>query len=162
MKLYISNGRTILTLHHQGGFVFLGYDTFKQLFPTQVPYSGVRTRLSPALNALGQIVSNQSTPLGQGVGGYIFDAQSFLQSPDGPFYQSWNQLNGPVEEHDDNFTKIASWEFSNATRNLEFSDNLTMSGYGDRADLPPQVFPSEAITLVRHPYTQVLISLEHP
>ena len=131
-----------------GGSVILAYDTFKQLFPSIVPYSGIRTRASPAMNALGQIVSDQGTIIGDVAGGLIFDAQSFLKSPDGPYYQNWDQLNGPIELHGDNFTNIASWEFFNATRNPSFSQGVTVSGYGNRTNLPPQAFASKAITLV--------------
>ena len=133
---------------NEGGTVVLAYDTFKQLFPSVVPYSSIRTRASPALNALGSIVSDENALFGSAVGGEIFDAQSFLQSPDGPYYQDWNQFNGPVMERGDNFTRSASFEFFNATRNPSSSQNLTVSGYGNRSNVPPQAFPSEAITLV--------------
>ncbi|KAG8533557.1 uncharacterized protein KY384_001297 [Bacidia gigantensis] len=118
--------RLIIDIRDNGGGVaMLAYDTFKQLFPGELPYSGLRTRFSAAGNALGEITSLLPTEVSSLVGGLIYDTASFLKTPDGQFYKDWHEYQGGPTQKGDNFTKTASWLFSNWTLNPFFSMNLT-------------------------------------
>ena len=132
-----------------GGDIYLGYDLFKQLFPTITPYSGIRIRGSDAVNALGQIGS--STPVqndnNSALAGQFFDAKTVLQQPDGPSYTSWQKLYPPHQQKGDIFSNIASWTFSNASLDLAVG-GIVVSGYANNTNILSQVFSSDNIILV--------------
>ena len=147
-----SAGKTRLIIDvrgNPGGTAYLGFDLFKQLFPTAIPYSGVRIRGSDAANAMGQIASTspvQNSADSQ-LASSFFNDQAFLQGPDGPSFSSWQQLYGPLQQHDDIFSNVASWQFSNASLDIQ-SGGIVISGYANNLSTPPQVFLGENITLV--------------
>ena len=105
------------TRGNRGGNVLLAYDTFKQLFPGLTPYSGNRMRVGDAAGIIGQVGSQPDSPLA----GIFFDALTDLKYADGPSFQSWYQLYGPVRLRGDTFTLVAAKEFGNATIDEETS-----------------------------------------
>ena len=134
------------------------YDAFKQLFPTITLYSGWRIRDYPSVNTLRQVFSNALSLIGSGqldssdalsasVSVWVY--QESLKYPDGPPYSSWVEFYGPVQEHGDSYSYVASWLFSNETADVEYI-GIAVSGYGNRTNLPPQPFASENTTLVSH------------
>lgn len=151
LTLCKTNSKTKLIIDvrgNGGGNPVLAYDLFKQLFPKEVPYSGLRARSHVALDAMGSVLS--AAP-GDIAGGTIVDARHMLQSPDGAPYEQWDKLAGPVPNHGDSFTELASWELGNSSATQDFGQGMTVSGYENRTDLPPQPFSSEDITLVCPP-----------
>lgn len=148
-----SAGKTRLIIDirgNPGGTIYLGYDLFKQLFPTLIPYSGIRIRGSDAANALGNIASssqvqnNASSVLATS----IFNDKTCLVGPDGPSFNSWQQVYGPLTQNGDLFSNIFSWSFSNATLDMTMAPGVVVSGYANKSEIPPQVFTSDSITLV--------------
>ncbi|KAF2234971.1 hypothetical protein EV356DRAFT_544524 [Viridothelium virens] len=141
-----------------GGRISQGFDTFKQLFPTLTPYSGNRIRAFEAGNFLGQEFSQtvtnfieqdlqDPTLLAQQYGGgdwFAYYYGGYLRSPDGPQYSSWADFYGPLQIHNDNFTHVGSWQLSDFT----YTAPLVVSGYGNRSNLPPQVFEGSDIVLL--------------
>ena len=136
---------------NNGGVTYLAYDLFKQLFPTKVPYSGLRLRAHDSANALGMLGSSDvgrgyHTPQSE-IDTSFFNSQAFLQTPDGSNYSTWQSLYGIKAIHGDNFTNTASWQFSNATLDLVDGD-IVVSGYANNTNLLPQVFAGENIILL--------------
>ena len=151
LALCKTNSKTKLIIDvrgNGGGNPVLAYDLFKQLFPKEVPYSGLRARSNVGLNAVGRVLS--AAP-GDTAGGTIVDARHMLQSPDGAPYVHWDKLAGPVPNHGDSFTELTSWELGNSSATPNFGQGLPVSGYENRTDLPPQLLSSEDITLVCPP-----------
>ena len=141
-----------------GGDPYLAYDTFKQLFPSLIPYSGTQIRDSPASNILGQEISRlaASGEVGELLDTF-FNYKSSLQSPDGPLFDSWDELYGPVEVYGDRFSNTASWKFSNAALDIASSTGIVVSGYANNSYLPAQVFAAKNITLVsKFPLSKIL------
>ena len=131
--------------NNPGGAVVLGYLLFQQLFPDLIPYSGIRLRGSDAADTLGQIAS--AIPV-QNRNDYLlaelpFDAQTLLQKPNGTNFTSWQQFYGPLQQHDDSFSHIASQRYSSIAYNTYLLGQLDNSTV-----IPPQAFASEDITLV--------------
>ncbi|KAI9660320.1 MAG: hypothetical protein M1821_009670 [Bathelium mastoideum] len=99
-----------------GGTATLAYDTFKRLFPSVAPYSGVRLRNSPESFAIGTQTSKNSntsaaTPLNLALSGLkqgAFDSQSYLHKEGGQVYTSWQDYSQADLEHGDNYTQIAA------------------------------------------------------
>jgi hypothetical protein len=143
---------------NNGGDPYLAYDLFKQLFPSQVPFSSTRYRAHTAADALGEAFSTLGPVTN---GGSVpadesallvtqtsdFNYRNLLKSPDGANFTSWADLYGPVEVHGDNFTNLASNNFFNQYYDLA-SWNLVVSGYGNRSNIPSDPFDASQITLV--------------
>lgn len=130
--------------NNAGGNLYFGYALFQQLFPSVLPYSGFRMRGSDAANALGQIAS-KSPPSDDltDLTNSVFNARALLRGPDGPSFDSWQQFYGPLKQYKDLFSNIGSWNFITSNYSSEtaaFTSNTSI--------VPPQVFPSDAITLV--------------
>jgi len=133
-----------------GGTAYLACDIFKRLFPDQVPYTGVRARLSDAASALGTVASDNLSVSTDAFEGAFFEAQAWQCSPDGPYYSTWQELSGPNQLQGDLFSIVASRKFFNATKDSLSSSAVVVSGYEGRKDIPPPIFSSENITLVSH------------
>ena len=136
---------------NEGGNPLLGLDLFKQLFPTLVPYTGLRFRGSEALNTLGAIASSNMTldndPHLRCLSWSIYNARNSLRRPDGPSYNSWRELYPPLQQHGDIFSMVVSLKLSNGTLDL-IEDGVVVSGYANKSSLPSQVFAGENIVLV--------------
>ena len=130
-----------------GGTSLLGYDTFKQLFPSKVPYSGNRVRLPDAANILGQLASDSSTQRTLYLNTSFYDAHNELKKPDGAPFRSWNELAGPVKERGDAFSEVGSKDFGNIKFD-EQTGGIVVSGYGPSNETQSQPFKSENIILV--------------
>lgn len=136
-----------------GGTISLVYDTFRQLFPKEIPYSGTRIRAFDTQNVLGEITSSITndpatfkglSQLGFGLLTIPTFAQSYLKTPDGEPYATWHDFYGPNQFHGDFFSNIGSYRLS---PNL-YTNPITVSGYGNRSGLPPQLFASSNIVLL--------------
>ena len=133
-------------------------DLFKQLFPSIVPFTKIRARATAATDALGRLTLRlqAGVPLDQNTSIQaqwmssnlsFFNYHTTLKSPDGPHFDSWSDLSGPVASHGDNFTNTASWLFSD-TDYTEQSANMVISGYGNQSDIAPSPFRVNQITLL--------------
>ncbi|KAK0653734.1 Peptidase S41 family protein ustP [Lasiodiplodia hormozganensis] len=143
-----------------GGSILLGYDLFKQLFPSIEPYGATRVRAADSYNAMGQVVTaiadeydiaNNETAQEE-----IFDsfqygiirhfwAQSVGLDVNNKEFPSWEAFFGPEAIHGDNFTNLVRNNFSDPLQVGDFS----VSGYGDNSDVPSQPFKAENIVLLQ-------------
>ncbi|GME56119.1 putative peptidase s41 family protein [Neofusicoccum parvum] len=129
-----------------GGSIQLGFDLFKQLFPSQDPYGASRVRATDTYNAMGEVVSawaddldlkNNQTALAL--------ATANITSPDfadfwydtagleanGTRFPSWPARFGPTPLHGDNFTALTRFDL-NDTRVWQ---GFSVTGYQNRSAL---------------------------
>tara|TARA_R110002060_G_scaffold27016_2_gene36699 strand:+ start:4202 stop:5356 length:1155 start_codon:yes stop_codon:yes gene_type:complete len=124
-----------------GGSVFSGYDAFKQLFPTLVPYGGSRMRTTPFVNYMGNVFSSAG----------IYNAsirppwqiQSALDK-DLNKYPSWKEFGGPFPFHGDNFLAITRANLSDPLMTTGFS----VAGYLEEPEIPAADFTAENIVVL--------------
>ncbi|KAJ6263084.1 hypothetical protein Dda_1643 [Drechslerella dactyloides] len=157
-----------------GGYVNMGYDLYKQLFPSSEPYSGTRLRNHPASLKIAQaftqlvnqeVIDDLIKNIGGGVGANLSVAQAaryeqatfasvsnldqFLNlDANGTAFKSFGDFFGPVDIYDDQFTHTLTYDLRNliAVGDLGYS----ITGYGDRASYAnnPDPFKPENIILV--------------
>jgi hypothetical protein len=149
-----------------GGAVFLGYDMFKQLFPSMDPYGASQFRANEAFDLVGQSMTaylkdttyeeavkdfqtngaDSATEIGT-LWQSIFNYKLPL-TVENKNFTSWADYFGPHNINGDNFTSISRYDLNNY-----FSDdlNLDVTGYRTRAnDLNKiQPFKSENIVLLQ-------------
>ena len=154
------NGKTRLLIDvrgNGGGDLILTVDTFKQLFPSLTPYTGMRWPLTDIANLLGpQISKLNDSIITQHPGllaayNSLYNANDAQNSLNGQPFTSWEALSNPVVHAlDANFTKVVSWNFNN--RALDDSLGITPAGHLNNTNIPQtQAFDSENITIVRPP-----------
>ncbi|KAK8189978.1 uncharacterized protein BKA78DRAFT_353463 [Phyllosticta capitalensis] len=146
-----------------GGATELGYDLFKQLFPSAQPYGGTRWRANNAFNAMGQIttswadssnVTGNTTLLDTGLvgdGALIaeFSVNTSLNADNNDF-ANWADLFGPHQFNGDNFTSIVRTNFSDP---LSIGDDeFEVSGYEGNNNVAAQPFAAENIVLLQDGY----------
>ncbi|KKY28855.1 putative peptidase s41 family protein [Phaeomoniella chlamydospora] len=142
-----------------GGNVYLGYDIFKQLFPTLSPYALDNMRANSMLDILGTSISKVTnnlrktenplnyTTLEENGGFSIFDAASYTDPYTMAPFADWATLYGPYHFYNDNFTNLILFNVTDPGADIA-SDGLVVSGYGNRSDLAPQAFESENMVLL--------------
>lgn len=124
-----------------GGNVFSGYDVFKQLFPTIVPYGGSRMRTTPFIDYMGNVFSsagvyNESiTPPWQ--------IQSALDQ-NLTKYPSWVDMGGPFRLYGDNFLGTTRANLSDPL----MTNNFSVSGYLDEQSIPAAVFDAQNMVVL--------------
>ena len=147
-----------------GGRVFLGYDMFKQLFPSIDPYGASQFRANDAFDLVGPFMTEVLKDVSYDDALKDFQAKG-LDSIAGILYQSifnyklpntvenknftsWQDFFGPHEINGDKFTSVSRKDLNNF-----FSDDLTLdvTGFRTRADKlnKNQPFKSENIVLLQ-------------
>ncbi|ROW09275.1 hypothetical protein VPNG_05791 [Cytospora leucostoma] len=156
----VAAGKTKLVVDVQsngGGYILLGYDFFRQLFPHIVQDGFSRWKDSDSLVTISHIVSDLVDDLDP----YTSDNEDLIG-----FYESWfnykYDLNitddpfltfkdkfGPVTYHHTNYTEILRWNLNDnlTTTNDTFGMGIEISGYGTLANLT-QPFKAENIVLL--------------
>ena len=80
--------------------------------------------------------------------GYSFFDQQEYDDATGQPFPSWQEFFGPQQIHGDNYTYISRLNISDPNLDASLADpNYVVSGYGDRSNLPQQVFAAEDIVL---------------
>ncbi|KUJ24278.1 uncharacterized protein LY89DRAFT_713160 [Mollisia scopiformis] len=125
-----------------GGEVYSGYDVFKQLFPSIVPYGGSRMRTNPWVDYIGDVYSlagiyNETfQPPWEIKAGLTDNLTAFT---------SFKDLAGPNRIYGDNFLTTTRANLSDLLTTTGFS----VYGYGALPDIPPAVFePSNIVMLL--------------
>lgn len=140
-----------------GGTILQGYDIFKQLFPSVLPYGASRYRAHEAFNLLGEQSSYLSglvprsldanvtySDIESSALNYRTDANVNYQ----PF-TSWPEKYGPdvLGPQPDNFSSIIRWNLSDVLTPLN-SGGIDVSGYLNRTNITAQPFAAENIIIV--------------
>ncbi|CAH0045946.1 unnamed protein product [Clonostachys solani] len=134
-----------------GGNVNLGYDTFKQFFPSGQPGSAVRARVTPQVNTYGSIVTGIARD-----NGTFFDSDikasfaaitlgagqvnaDYTLNQNKSAWKSWGSFCTPQPIHGDNFTKLATYNLTDprTTADLGFPMANTNISQGSQSPAAP-------------------------
>jgi len=124
-----------------GGSVYSGYDAFKQLFPSIVPFGGSRMRTNPFVDYMGSVFS------AAGVYNRTIRPPWQIQSAldiNLKKYPSWASMGGPVRIYGDNFLNTTRSNLSDPIMTSGFS----VYGYGDLPTIPTQAFDANNIVIL--------------
>ena len=146
---------------NEGGFIFLAYDMFRQLFPDIVQDATTRLRLSPGFVAAAKVASavcadfdpalaaddenEDLVLLCQSPLNYGYDLDRYLQH-----FRSYEQLYAPHEFNGDRFTNLSVWDLGNwvDTSSPYFGFGMNVTGYGDRTNFTrPFAGPDDIVLL---------------
>ena len=130
-----------------GGAVVLGYDIFRQLFPSIEEYGGTRLRASAAFKEAGTIFSYflsnaSSTPVTSQYGSILNYRTSLTES--GNEFKDFKEFFGPYTLYNDSFSAI----FRRNMSNVYSTDGFNISGVGDAPLLKTQPFESRNIVML--------------
>ncbi|KAF8851590.1 hypothetical protein BDZ45DRAFT_750549 [Acephala macrosclerotiorum] len=124
-----------------GGDVFSGYDAFKQLFPSIVPYGGSRMRTSPWIDYMGGVYSlagiyneSLSPP-------WEIQATSTINLT---HFSTYKDLAGPNRIYGDNFMATTRANLSD----LLMTSGFSVYGYGDLPSIPSAAFEAQNIVML--------------
>ncbi|KAI5237072.1 hypothetical protein E4T43_08175 [Aureobasidium subglaciale] len=144
-----------------GGTILQGYDLFKQLFPSILPYGATRFRAHEAFDILGQeysaIAANYPRNLNQTDDILDIESSAWNYRTDADInyepFTSWPEKYGPHEfgPGPDNFTSIIRWNLSDVLTPLN-SGGIYVSGYLNRSNVTVQPFATENIILIYDGY----------
>jgi hypothetical protein len=130
---------------HEGGSVYLAFQTFKQLFPTIDPYAATRIRSHRLANILGNTYTDWWDGLEKNLGdgananNYEYYASSEwvvtnrINTATGTNFTSWNDYSvpgGPVINRNDAFSNSQRYNLSDEIFDASSFDNWVPFGYG--------------------------------
>lgn len=144
-----------------GGTILQGYDLFKQLFPSILPYGATRFRAHEAFNIIGEELSAYSALVPRSlstndtVQGIVSSAFNYRTDADVNYqpFTSWAEKYGPhaYGPEPDNFTSIIRWNLSDVLT-PDNSGGIYVSGYLNRSNITTQPFAAEDIVIVTDGY----------
>lgn len=159
----LADGKTRLIIDvsaNGGGTILQGYDMFKQLFPSILPFGATRFRAHEAADLIGQSVSafasqfprtmNTTNSTVLNIQSSYFDYHTDANIDYEPF-TSWEDKYSPVEYNGDNFTGVARWNLSDTLITIN-SGGINITGYGARANYTKQPFDASDIVIVYDGY----------
>lgn len=144
-----------------GGTILQGYDLFKQLFPSVMPYGATRFRAHEAVDYIGQEISAFSGMVPRSLNTNA-TVQNLVSTPFNyrtdadvnyhPF-PDWKTKYGPHQygPEPDNFTSIIRWNLSDVLT-PDNSGGIYVSGYLNRSNITTQPFDAENIVIMTDGY----------
>ncbi|KAH7411774.1 hypothetical protein DE146DRAFT_254437 [Phaeosphaeria sp. MPI-PUGE-AT-0046c] len=145
---------------NSGGFIDVGFELFKQLFPTVEPYAASRYRAHDAFHffsaAQQDLAANGTNKDGKADETDLDDADNGLQSPyfwanvldeNRQPYKSYKDYYGPEIVHGDTFTSVRRQNFSNNEGGHISSVSLT--GYNELKNITTQPFAADNIVIIQ-------------
>ncbi|CAI6042755.1 unnamed protein product [Clonostachys chloroleuca] len=132
-----------------GGNVNLGYDTFKQFFPSGQPGSAVRARVTPQVNTYGSIVTGIARD-----NGTFFDSDvkasfaavtlgagqvnaDYTLNQNRSAWKSWGSFCTPQAIHGDNFTKLATYNLTDPRTTADLGFQMANTNISQGAPAAP-------------------------
>ncbi|KAK3074426.1 hypothetical protein LTR53_003157 [Teratosphaeriaceae sp. CCFEE 6253] len=144
-----------------GGTILQGYDLFKQLFPSILPYGATRFRAHEAFDLIGQEVSflaglvPRSLDTNTTIQDLVSSSWNYRTDADINYepFDSWAEKFGPhaYGPQPDNFTSIIRWNLSDVLT-PDNSGGIYVSGYLNRTNITAQPFAPENIVVVYDGY----------
>ncbi|KAG9696194.1 hypothetical protein KCU95_g4457, partial [Aureobasidium melanogenum] len=136
-----------------GGDIFLAYDLFRQLFPTETPYGAGNHRASELHNATGRVASKNIDQLRAaypdlvkaGVDGVVLNSFNYREplTVDNEQFTSWEDFFGPHENDRGNFTSLNRFNLTDIS-----ATTVPITGYADDDIEQPRTFSSQDIVLL--------------
>ncbi|KAF2467853.1 uncharacterized protein BDR25DRAFT_344615 [Lindgomyces ingoldianus] len=133
-----------------GGKILLGYDTYKQFFPSQVPQLQSRYRGHQATDLIGSQLSSLSFSSRTGeLYTSPFNFHSYLDK-DLKAFTSWTNMYPPEIHSNDNFTKLLRYNLSDplTTSSEKYSIGITLTGYNSRSNFTTDPFKAEDLIIL--------------
>ncbi|KKY23496.1 putative peptidase s41 family protein [Diplodia seriata] len=150
-----------------GGTILLGYDLFKQIFPSIDAFAAAdRARAIEALDVLGEKFSEVAGGLPRVLADesnetlYELEADvvsSYLNyrtdvKPDGTAFAGWAEKFGPVEgKGGDEYTELSRWNLSDVLTPFN-SGGVWVTGYGEGVTNATQPFKAEDVVVMTDGY----------
>lgn len=162
----VANNKTKLILDlsaNGGGIILQGYDLFKLLFPSKLPYGATRFRAHEAIDYIGQESSYYSGLVPRDINAnetalsIVSSYANYRTDVDVNYenFDSWADKYGPEQLQstpgDDKFTNIIRWNMSDVLT-PENSGGIFISGYNNRTNITQQPFAAENIVIVTDGY----------
>lgn len=142
----VAAGKTKLVVDvsvNGGGYIFQGYDTFRQIFPDIVQQGLGRWRHSSGLSAISQVFSQRCAdydPL-TAPAELIYECESTFNwrydlDEELKDFTSYEDKFGPVSFNNDSYTNLMQWNFDNPldTINSTFGIGYDVTGYRSRTN----------------------------
>lgn len=145
----VQDGKTSLILDVQangGGFIFLGFDLFRQLFPDTIQEGDSRWKATKAFNGVAHVYSDYEDAHPNSVKGDSFTWQGDFNSTNQPF-TSFADKFGPNTIRNTPYTNTMRYNFDYYANNGGFN----VTGYGNRTNFT-QPFAPENIVLLYDGY----------
>lgn len=144
-KQAVQDGKTKLILDVQangGGFIFLGYDLFRQLFPNTIQEGDSRWKAHKAYNGIAKVYSDYETAHpGSVVDSFAWQSDFNSTNQD---FSSFADKFGPYTFRSTPYTNTMRYDFSQYT-------SFNVTGYGSRTNFT-QPFAAENIVLLYDGY----------
>ena len=149
--------RIIIDLQvNPGGYLYLGFDVFRQFFPHIPVESFNRWRTHPSFTAVAEVFSAASESMDPHTTSSsdairlfntFFNYRYDVNATNDPF-ETFSQKFAPHEHNNDNFTAIAQFNLDDPfTANQTFGLGIDITGHGARTNFS-QPFPPENIVLL--------------
>lgn len=133
-----------------GGKIFLGYDAFKQFFPSTEIELQSRYRGHDASNLFGEQISTLQFSARTG-DAYTspFNYHSY-DDKDLKSFKGWTDMYPPVQFNGDNFTDLLRYNLSDplVTSSDRYSVGITITGYNDRSNFTKAPFSKDDIIIL--------------
>lgn len=144
-----------------GGYIFQGYDTFRQLFPDIVQNGTGRWRHSDGFTAVAEVFSDACEGYDPNTASEdliltcesVYNWRYDLDVNDDNF-KDFNDKFGPLTYNGDNYTDVMQWNFSNPldTSNTTYGIGYDVTGYGSRQNFTRPFGGPENIVLLLDGY----------
>jgi hypothetical protein len=150
------NNRTKLVMDlrgNSGGTIFLAYDLFRQLFPSETPYGAGNYRAGELHNFTGRVASENIDQLRSaypelvqaGVDGVVLNSFNYREplTVNNQSFTSWEDFFGPQENDRGDFTSLNRFNLTDIS-----ATTVPILGYGNDNITQPQTFSPEDIVLL--------------
>jgi hypothetical protein len=150
------NNRTKLVIDlrgNGGGTVFLAYDLFRQLFPTETPYGAGNYRAGELHNFTGRVASENIDQLRStypelveaGVDGVVLNSFNYREplTVKNESFTSWADFFGPQQNDRGDYTSLNRFNLTDVS-----ATTVPILGYGNDNMTQPQTFSPEDIVLL--------------
>jgi hypothetical protein len=150
------NNRTKLVIDlrsNGGGTIFLAYDLFRQLFPTETPYGAGNYRAGELHNFTGRVASENIEQLRltypelvkAGVDGVVLNSFNYREplTENNESFNSWEDFFGPQQNDRGDFTSLNRFNLTDIS-----ATTVPILGYANDNTTQPQSFLPEDIVLL--------------
>jgi hypothetical protein len=150
------NNRTKLVMDlrgNSGGTIFLAYDLFRQLFPSETPYGAGNYRAGELHNFTGRVASENIDQLRSaypelveaGVDGVVLNSFNYREplTVNNKSFTSWADFFGPQQNDRGDFTSLNRFNLTDIS-----ATTVPILGYGNDNVTQPQTFSPEDIVLL--------------
>jgi hypothetical protein len=150
------NDRTKLVIDlrgNGGGTIFLAYDLFRQLFPTETPYGAGNYRAGELHNFTGRVASENIEQLRStypelvkaGVDGVVLNSFNYREplTENNESFSSWENFFGPNQNDRGDFTSLNRFNLTDIS-----ATTVPILGYTNDNITQPQTFSPEDIVLL--------------